>query len=67
MFISFRKITTASVLMYIILQELINNHELSKKFIINRDKLFTSRFLENAHSRTQDKLKDVDNISLTDE
>jgi len=44
MFISFKKITTASVLMYIILQELINNHELSKKFIINRDKLFTSRF-----------------------
>ena len=46
MFISFKKTTTASVLMYIILQELINSHELSKKFIINRDKLFTSKFWE---------------------
>jgi len=46
MFISFKKTTTASVLMYIILQELINNHELSKKFIINRNKLFTSKFWE---------------------
>jgi len=46
MFISFKKTTTASVLMYIILQELINNHELSKKFITDRDKLFTSKFWE---------------------
>ncbi len=46
MFISFKKTTTAPVLMYIILQELVNNHELSKKFIINRDKLFTSKFWE---------------------
>jgi len=46
MFISFKKTTTASVLMYIILQELINNHGLSKKFITNRDKLFTSKFWE---------------------
>ncbi len=46
MFISFKKTTTASVLMYIILQELINNHKLSKEFIINRDKLFTSKFWE---------------------
>jgi hypothetical protein len=45
MFISFKK-TTASVLTYIILQELINNHELSKKFITDRDKLFTSKFWE---------------------
>ncbi len=44
MFISFKKTATASVLMYTILQELINNHELSKEFIINRDKLFTSKF-----------------------
>jgi len=44
MFISFKKTTTASVLMYIILQELVNNHRLSKEFIINRDKLFTSKF-----------------------
>jgi hypothetical protein len=46
MFISFKKTTTASVLMYIILQELINNHKLSKKFITNRDKLFMSKFWE---------------------
>ncbi len=46
MFISFKKIMTASVLMYTILQELINNHELSKKFITDRDKLFTSKFWE---------------------
>ncbi len=46
MFISFKKTVTASVLMYTILQELINNHGLSKKFITNRDKLFTSKFWE---------------------
>jgi len=46
MFISFKETTTASVLMYIILQELINNHELSKEFITDRDKLFTSKFWE---------------------
>ncbi len=46
MFISFKKTATASVLMYIILQELINNHGLSKKFITNRNKLFTSKFWE---------------------
>jgi len=46
MFISFKKTTTASVLMYTILQELINNHELSKEFITDRDKLFTSKFWE---------------------
>jgi len=46
MFISFRETTTASVLMYTILQKLINNHRLSKEFIIDRDKLFTSKFWE---------------------
>jgi len=46
MFISFKKTTTASVLMYTILQELISNHGLSKEFIINKDKLFTSKFWE---------------------
>jgi len=46
MFISFKKTTTASVLTYTILQELINNHKLSKKFITDRDKLFTSKFWE---------------------
>jgi len=46
MFISFKKTVTASVLTYIILQKLINNHRLSKEFIINRDKLFTSKFWE---------------------
>jgi len=44
MFISFKKTATASVLMYIILQELVNNHGLSKEFITNKDKLFTSKF-----------------------
>ncbi len=44
MFISFRETATASVLMYIILWELISNYELLKKFIINRDKLFMSKF-----------------------
>jgi len=46
MFISFKKTATASVLMYIILQELINNHRLSKEFITDRNKLFTSKFWE---------------------
>ncbi len=46
MFISFKKTTTASVLTYTILQKLINNHGLSKKFITDRDKLFTSKFWE---------------------
>jgi len=44
MFISFKKTTTAPVLMYTILQELVNNHGLSKEFITDRDKLFTSKF-----------------------
>ncbi len=46
MFISFKETATASVLTYTILQELINNHRLSKKFITDRDKLFTSKFWE---------------------
>jgi len=46
MFISFKETATASVLTYTILQELINNHKLSKKFITDRDKLFTSKFWE---------------------
>jgi len=46
MFISFKKTATAPVLTYTILQELVSNHELSKEFIINRDKLFTSKFWE---------------------
>ncbi len=44
MFISFRETATALVLIYIILWELISNHELLKKFIINRDKLFINKF-----------------------
>jgi len=43
-FISFKETVTASVLMYIILQELVNNHKLLKEFIINKDKLFMSKF-----------------------
>jgi len=46
MFDSFRETATALILIYIILQELISNHELLKKFIINRDKLFMSKFWE---------------------
>jgi len=46
MFISFKKTTTAPVLMYTILRELVSNHELSKEFITDRDKLFTSKFWE---------------------
>ncbi len=46
MFISFRETATALILMYIILWELISNHKLLKKFIIDRDKLFMSRFWE---------------------
>jgi len=46
MFISFKETTTAPVLTYTILQELINNHRLSKEFITDRDKLFTSKFWE---------------------
>ena len=46
MFIPFRKSATASVLMYIILQKLVSNHGLSKKFITDWDKLFTSKFWE---------------------
>jgi len=46
MFISFKETVTASVLIYIILQELISNYKLLKKFIINKDKLFTSKFWE---------------------
>ena len=44
MFISFRESATAPVLMYTILQELVSNHGLSKKFITDQDKLFTSKF-----------------------
>jgi len=46
MFISFKETATAPVLTYTILQELVNNHGLSKEFITNRDKLFTSKFWE---------------------
>jgi hypothetical protein len=46
MFILFKKTVTALILMYMILQELISNYRLLKKFIINRDKLFTSKFWE---------------------
>ena len=46
MFISFRESATASVLVYTILQELVSNHGLSKKFITDQDKLFTSKFWE---------------------
>ena len=44
MFIPFRESATASVLVYTILQELVSNHGLPKKFITDQDKLFTSKF-----------------------
>ena len=44
MFIPFRESATAPVLTYTILQELVSNHGLSKKFITDQDKLFTSKF-----------------------
>ena len=44
MFIPFRESATAPVLVYTILQELVSNHGLSKKFITDWDKLFTSKF-----------------------
>ncbi len=46
MFISFKKTATAPVLMHTILQELVSNHRLSKEFITDRNKLFTSKFWE---------------------
>jgi len=39
-----KKTATASILIYIILQKLINNHKLLKKFVTNRNKLFMSKF-----------------------
>jgi hypothetical protein len=56
MFISFKKITTASVLTYTILQELINNHRLSKNLSLTETSCSQASF-ENTHSRTQDKSK----------
>ena len=44
MFILFRESATAPVLAYTILQELVSNHELSKEFITDQDKLFMSKF-----------------------
>jgi len=44
MFIPFKETATAPVLTYTILQELVSNHGLPKEFIIDRDKLFTSKF-----------------------
>ncbi len=46
MFIPFRETATAPVLAYTILRELVSNHGLPKEFIIDRDKLFTSKFWE---------------------
>jgi len=57
MFISFKETATASVLMYIILWELISNHRLLKKFIINKDKLFTSKFWKTLTAKLEIKWK----------
>ena len=56
-FISFKETVTASVLTYIILQKLINNHRLSKEFIINKDKLFTSMFWKTLTAKLRIKRK----------
>jgi len=57
MFISFKETVTTSILMYIILQELISNHRLLRKFIINRDKLFTSKFWKTLTAKLKIKWK----------
>ncbi len=57
MFISFKKTATASVLMYTILQELISNHRLLKKFITDRDELFISKFWETLITELEIKRK----------
>jgi hypothetical protein len=44
MFISFKKTTTASVLMYTILQELINNHRLSKNLSLTETSCLQASF-----------------------
>ena len=44
MFIPFKESATAPVLVYTILQELVSNHGLSREFITDQDKLFTSKF-----------------------
>jgi hypothetical protein len=53
--------------MYIILQELINNHELSKKFITDKDKLFTSKFWEMLTAELQINQKMLIHIIHRDE
>jgi len=57
MFISFKETATVSVLIYIILQELISNYELSKEFIINKDKLFMSKFWKTLTAKLKIKRK----------
>ncbi len=57
MFISFKETVTASILIYIILWELISNHRLLKKFIINKDKLFMSKFWEMLTAELRIKFK----------
>jgi hypothetical protein len=46
MFIAFKETVTASIMIYMILQKLISNYRLLKKFITDRDKLFMSKFWE---------------------
>ena len=57
MFIFFKKSVMTSILMYIILQELISNHELLKKFIINKDKLFMNKFWKMFTAKLEIKYK----------
>jgi len=66
MFILFQKNCDSISVTYMLFEKLISNHELSREFIINRDKLFTNKFLKNFHSRTRNKTKDVNSISFSD-
>lgn len=56
-FISFKETVSALVLTYIILQELINNCELLREFITNKDKLFISKFWETLTAELEVKHK----------
>jgi len=43
-FLSYKKATFAEDLTYTFLRTIVANHELSDEIILNRDKLFTSKF-----------------------
>jgi hypothetical protein len=53
MFISFKKTTTASVLMYTILQELINNHRLSKNLSLTETSCLQASFEKRSQQNSE--------------